>query len=150
MPRRWLLGAAEEATVMADADRLEVALDALVENAVHHTQEQDTIEVSIRRLGNRAVISVRDTGSGIPAADLDHIFDRFARADSGRSRQAGGFGLGLSIVKAIVDAHGGEVRVSSAVGTGTTFEILLPLSPAAPERPEPPSPQTMDPLPTSP
>jgi signal transduction histidine kinase len=126
-----------------------VALDALVENAVHHTQEQDTIEVSIRRLGDRAVISVRDTGSGIPAADLDHIFDRFARADSGRSRQAGGFGLGLSIVKAIVDAHGGEVRVSSAVGTGTTFEILLPLSPAAPERPEPPSPQTMDPLPTT-
>ena len=135
---------------MADADRLEVALDALVENAVHHTQEQDTIEVSIRRLGDRAVISVRDTGSGIPAADLDHIFDRFARADTGRSRQAGGFGLGLSIVKAIVDAHGGEVRVSSAVGAGTTFEILLPLSPAAPERPEPPSPQAMDPLPTSP
>ena len=151
-PRRWLLGAAEEATVMADADRLEVALDALVENAVHHTQEQDTIEVSIRRLGDRAVISVRDTGSGIPAADLDHIFDRFARADTGRSRQAGGFGfgLGLSIVKAIVDAHGGEVRVSSAVGAGTTFEILLPLSPAAPERPEPPSPQAMDPMPTSP
>ena len=137
---------------MADADRLEVALDALVENAVHHTQEQDTIEVSIRRLGDRAVISVRDTGSGIPAADLDHIFDRFARADTGRSRQAGGFGfgLGLSIVKAIVDAHGGEVRVSSAVGAGTTFEILLPLSPAAPERPEPPSPQAMDPMPTSP
>ena len=135
---------------MADADRLEVALDALVENAVHHTQEQDTIEVSIRRLGNRAVISVRDTGSGILAADLDRIFDRFARADTGRSRQAGGFGLGLSIVKAIVDAHGGEVRVSSAVGTGTTFEILLPLSPAAPERPEPPSPQTLDAMPTSP
>ena len=135
---------------MADADRLEVALDALVENAVHHTQEQDTIEVSIRRLGNRAVISVRDTGSGIPAADLDHIFDRFARADSGRSRQAGGFGLGLSIVKAIVDAHGGEVRVSSAVGTGTTFEILLPLSPAVQARPEPPSPQAVDPMPTSP
>ena len=135
---------------MADADRLEVALDALVENAVHHTHEQDTIEVSIRRLGDRAVISVRDTGSGIPAADLDHIFDRFARADTGRSRQAGGFGLGLSIVKAIVDAHGGEVRVSSAVGAGTTFEILLPLSPAAPERPEPPSPQAMDPMPTSP
>jgi signal transduction histidine kinase len=149
-PRRWLLGAAEEATVMADADRLEVALDALVENAVNHTQEQDTIEVSIRRLGDRAVISVRDTGSGIPAADLDHIFDRFARADSGRSRQAGGFGLGLSIVKAIVDAHGGEVRVTSAVGAGATFEILLPLSPAVQARPEPPSPQALDPMPTSP
>ena len=110
-PRRWLLGAAEEATVIADADRLEVALDALIENAVNHTQEQDTIEVAIQRRGSRAVISVRDTGTGIPAADLDHIFDRFARADPGRSRHTGGSGLGLSIVKAIVDAHGGEVRV---------------------------------------
>ena len=135
-PRRWLLGAAEEATAIADADRLEVALDALIENAVNHTQEQDTIEVGIHRGGSRAVISVRDTGAGIPAADLDHIFDRFARADPGRSRHTGGSGLGLSIVKAIVDAHGGEVRVTSAVGVGTTFEILLPLSPVVPTPPE--------------
>ena len=92
-------------------------------------------EVGIHRGGSRAVISVRDTGSGIPAADLDHIFDRFARADPGRSRHTGGSGLGLSIVKAIVDAHGGEVRVSSAVGVGTTFKILLPLSPVVPSPP---------------
>ena len=132
-PRRWLLGAAEEATAIADADRLEVALDALIENAVNHTQEHDTIEVAIHRRGARAAITVRDTGAGIPATDLDHIFDRFARADPGRSRRtAGGFGLGLSIVKAIVDAHGGEVRVTSAVGVGTTFEILLPLHPVVP------------------
>ncbi|MGZ5306308.1 MAG: sensor histidine kinase [Actinomycetota bacterium] len=135
-PRRWLLGAAEEATVIADADRLEVALDALIENAVNHTREQDTIEVAIHRRGGRAVISVRDTGAGIAAADLDRIFDRFARADPGRSRHTGGFGLGLSIVKAIVDAHGGEVSVTSAIGVGTTFEILLPLSPVVPARPE--------------
>ncbi len=144
-PRRWLLGAAEEATVIADADRLEAALDALIENAVNHTQEQDTIEVAIHRRGARAVISVRDTGAGIPTADLDHIFDRFARADPGRSRHTGGVGLGLSIVKAIVDAHGGQVRVTSAVGVGTTFEILLPLSKApAPPR-ERSSPPTMAP-----
>ncbi|MGZ5300811.1 MAG: sensor histidine kinase, partial [Actinomycetota bacterium] len=135
-PRRWLLGAAEEATVIADADRLEVALDALIENAVNHTREQETIEVAIHRRGGRAVISVRDTGAGIAAADLDRIFDRFARADPGRSRHTGGFGLGLSIVKAIVDAHGGEVSVTSAIGVGTTFEILLPLSPVVPARPE--------------
>jgi signal transduction histidine kinase len=135
-PRRWLLGSSEEATVMADADRLEVALDALIENAVNHTRESDTIEVAIRRRGARAVISVRDTGAGIPAPDLDHIFDRFARADPGRSRHTGGFGLGLSIVKAIVDAHGGEMHVASAVGVGTTFEILLPLSPVVADRPE--------------
>jgi signal transduction histidine kinase len=134
-PRRWLLGSTEEATVMADADRLEVALDALIENAVNHTVDSDTIEVAIRRRDARAAISVRDTGVGIPAADLDHIFDRFARADPGRSRHTGGFGLGLSIVKAIVDAHGGEVHVASAVGVGTTFEILLPLSVVA-DRPE--------------
>lgn len=131
-PRRWLLGGTEEATVIADADRLEVALDALIENAANHTTEMDTIEVAIRRHGSRAVISVRDTGEGIPASDLDHIFDRFARADPGRSRHTGGFGLGLSIVRAIVDAHGGEVHVSSAIGVGTTFEIFLPLAPSPP------------------
>jgi signal transduction histidine kinase len=135
-PRRWLIGSTEEATVIADADRLEVALDALIENAVNHTREPDTIEVAIRRRDARAMISVRDTGAGIPAPDLDHIFDRFARADPGRSRHTGGFGLGLSIVKAIVDAHGGEVRVVSAVGVETTFEILLPLSPVVSEGPE--------------
>lgn len=128
-PRRWLLGSTEEATVMADADRLEVALDALIENAVGHTEEADTIEMAINRRGSWAAISVRDTGSGIPAGDLDHIFDRFARADPGRSRHTGGFGLGLSIVKALVDAHGGQVHVTSNVGVGTTFEILLPLAP---------------------
>ncbi|HET7309285.1 MAG TPA: HAMP domain-containing sensor histidine kinase [Actinomycetota bacterium] len=135
-PRRWLLGSTEEATVMADADRLEVALDALIENAVNHTVVSDTIEVAIRRRDARAVISVRDTGAGIPAPDLDQIFARFARADPGRSRHTGNFGLGLSIVKAIVDAHGGEVHVASAVGVETTFEILLPLSPVVPDRPE--------------
>jgi signal transduction histidine kinase len=89
--------------------------------------------VAIHRRDTRAAITVRDTGEGIPAADLDHVFDRFARADPGRSRRTGGgFGLGLSIVKAIVDAHGGEVRVASAVGAGTTFEILLPLHPVVP------------------
>jgi signal transduction histidine kinase len=132
-PRHWLLGGTEDATVMADADRLEVALDALIENAVNHTQESDTIEVAIHRRGPRAVISVRDTGAGIPAPDLDQIFDRFARADPGRSRHTGGFGLGLSIVKAIVDAHGGEVHVTSTVGLGSTFEIWLPLAPHAPD-----------------
>jgi signal transduction histidine kinase len=135
-PRRWLLGSTEEATVMADADRLEVALDALIENAVNHTVDSDTIEVAIRRRDARAVISVRDTGAGIPAPDLDQIFARFARADPGRSRHTGNFGLGLSIVKAIVDAHGGEVHVASAVGVETTFEILLPLSTVVPDRPE--------------
>ncbi len=127
-PRRWLLGTVEEATVLADADRLAVALDALIENAVNQTQEHDTIEVAVERRGSTAIMSVRDTGAGIPRADLERIFDRFARADPGRSRHTGGFGLGLPIVRAIVEAHGGEVRVQSAEGVGTTFEIRLPIA----------------------
>jgi signal transduction histidine kinase len=126
-PRRWVLGAAEEAVVLADRDRLAVAFDALIENAVQHTREQDTIEVGVRRRDGTAVISFRDTGTGIPTEDLDRIFDRFARADPGRSRHTGGFGLGLSIVRAIVEAHLGTVRVTSQVDVGTTFEIDLPL-----------------------
>ena len=122
-----MLGAAEEAVVLADRDRLAVAFDALIENAVQHTREQDTIEVGVRRRDGTAVISFRDTGTGIPMEDLDRIFDRFARADPGRSRHTGGFGLGLSIVRAIVEAHLGTVRVTSQVDVGTTFEIDLPL-----------------------
>jgi signal transduction histidine kinase len=135
-PRRWLLGRAEEAIVLADADRLAVALDALIENAVHHTREQDTIDVGVHRRGGQAIVTVRDTGAGISPSDLDHIFDRFARADPGRSRRTGGFGLGLSIVRAIVEAHGGDVHVTSAVGVGTSFEIRLPLTPVVPSAPE--------------
>jgi signal transduction histidine kinase len=126
-PRRWLLGSAEEAAVFADPERLAVALDALIENAVNHTREHDTIEVSVHRNDGTAVVSVRDTGAGIPAEDLDRIFDRFARADPGRSRHTGGSGLGLPIVRAIVQAHGGTIDVQSVEGAGTTFEISLPV-----------------------
>jgi signal transduction histidine kinase len=137
-PRRWVLGAAEEAIVLADRDRLAVAFDALIENAVQHTREQDTIEVAVRPRGGTAVVSFRDTGTGIPDEDLDRIFDRFARADPGRSRHTGGFGLGLSIVRAIVEAHLGTVHVMSRVDVGTTFEIALPLEANA-ERAHPPA-----------
>jgi len=137
-PRRWVLGAAEEAIVLADRDRLAVAFDALIENAVQHTREQDTIEVAVRRREGTAVVSFRDTGTGIPDQDLDRIFDRFARADPGRSRHTGGFGLGLSIVRAIVEAHLGTIHVMSRVDVGTTFEIDLPLAANA-DRAHPPA-----------
>jgi len=137
-PRRWVLGAAEEAFVLADRDRLAVAFDALIENAVQHTREQDTIEVAVRRRDGTAVVSFRDTGTGIPGEDLDRIFDRFARADPGRSRHTGGFGLGLSIVRAIVEAHLGTIHVMSRVDVGTTFEIDLPLAANA-DRAHPPA-----------
>jgi signal transduction histidine kinase len=127
-PRKWRLASAEEATVLADPDRLAVALDALIENAVKHTKEDDAIELATYRRDGAAVVSIQDTGTGILSEDLDRIFDRFARADPGRSRRTGGAGLGLAIVRAIVEAHGGSIDVESSVGQGTRFEISLPVA----------------------
>jgi signal transduction histidine kinase len=129
-PRRWILGDLDDVQAEADPDRLAVALDSLIENAVNHTRPDDSIEMSVRRSATTAVISVRDSGTGISRADLDRIFHRFARADPGRSRNTGGFGLGLSIVRAIAEAHGGSVGVRSAPGEGSVFEILLPATPS--------------------
>jgi signal transduction histidine kinase len=123
-PRQWRLGTTDEAVVEADADRLALAIDALVENAVKHTTPEDWIELSVRR--NHGVeIKVADSGTGIPPKDLDHIFERFARADDSRQRDSEGLGLGLSIVKTIAEAHGGELRVRSELGRGSEFEIVL-------------------------
>src|SRR6266498_1576953 len=130
-PRRWSQGVVDEVTVLGDRDRLAVALDALLENAVAHTAEDDRIEVSARLEDASVVVAVADSSCGIPAADLERIFDRFARVDAHRSRQAGGFGLGLAIVQAIAEAHHGSVRVNSAVGHGSLFEVILPRAPAA-------------------
>ena len=126
VPRRWRLGDVADATVLGDGDRLIVALDALLENAVAHTEPGDRIEVSVRLEDRNAVIAVTDSGCGIPPSDLDRIFDRFARAEPYRSREAGGFGLGLPIVQAIAEAHHGTVRVHSASGRGSTFVVVIP------------------------
>ena len=126
LPRRWRLGEVAEVTVPADRDRLAVALDALLENAVAHTAEGDRVEVSAWLEDGCAVFAVTDDGCGIPAAELDRIFARFARAKPYRSRAAGGFGLGLPIVQAIAEAHHGSVRVRSTDGHGSTFEIRVP------------------------
>jgi len=129
VPRHWRLGEVAEATVLGDGDRLIVALDALLENAVAHTEPGDRIEVSVRLDDGRAVIAVTDSGCGIPPSDLDRIFGRFARAEPYRSREAGGFGLGLPIVQAIAEAHRGSVGVYSASGHGATFELVIPAVP---------------------
>jgi signal transduction histidine kinase len=129
-PRRWGLGDVDEATVEADRDRLQLALDALIENAVKHTAPEDSIELGLSRRENAAVLTVTDTGAGIPPETLERIFDRFARADPARNRDRGGMGLGLSVVRAIAEAHEGSVRVRSTPARGTTFEMLLPLAPA--------------------
>jgi signal transduction histidine kinase len=126
IPRRWLLGGLAEAAVRADPDRLALAIDALVENAVKFSARGDAIELSAHRTGGLVAICVTDTGRGIALEDLERVFERFTRGRVGRGRD--GFGLGLAIVRAIVQAHGGSVQAHSTVGKGTTFELLLPLA----------------------
>jgi signal transduction histidine kinase len=144
-PRRWRLSATAEATGLVDRDRLALALDALLENAIAHTAADDLIELGARRENGHVILSVADSGCGIPAADLDRIFLRFARTDPHRTRESGGFGLGLAIVQAIAEAHHGSARVSSTMGKGSVFEVLLPAIPSVSSPPEPSaaaSPQT--------
>jgi two-component system, OmpR family, sensor kinase len=127
IPRRWRLDPGIPATVVGDADRLRLALDALVENAVKHTGPDDEIRLGARRRGDQVAVVVADSGRGMPAGQAARIFERFARLDQARSRDQGGVGLGLAIVKAIVEAHGGTVGVGSRPGGGSVFEMLLPL-----------------------
>lgn len=113
----WLYG---------DPDRVEEALGILVDNACKYTLPGGMVSVSTRRRRDRVVIDVTDTGVGIPAEDLPNVFERFYRSDLSRSKETGGFGLGLAIAKHIVDASGGDITVTSTVGRGTTFAVSLP------------------------
>jgi signal transduction histidine kinase len=113
-------------TLDADPDRLAEVLDNLVDNALRSTPRGGRVQLQAWPEGETAVLAVSDTGTGIPPADLPFVFEKFYRAGAGRDRESGGSGLGLSIVKAIVEAHGGQITVRSHVGAGTTFEIRLP------------------------
>ena len=128
--RKWRLGEIEEAEVEGDPDRLAAALDAVIENAVKHTNSEGEVELGLRRDGANAIITVRDSGPGIDPEDLDRIFVRFARGDRGRSRRSGGTGLGLAIAKAVLDAHGGSVKAANGAGRGAIFELVIPLTQA--------------------
>lgn len=113
-----------------DAERMGQVLRNLLNNALTHTSAGGTIRL-IAEQGTDQTISIRieDTGSGIPADDLPFIFERFYRADRSRNRATGGAGLGLTIVKQLIEAHGGTISVSSQVGKGSSFQILLPINP---------------------
>lgn len=124
------LDANDEVDVLGDAERLRQLVWNLVENAIRYTPAGGTVVLSLRRRARVAEIDVTDPGIGIPEEHLPHIFDRFYRVDRGRSRALGGTGLGLSIVRQVAEAHGGQVRVRSTVGVGTTFTVFLPLAEA--------------------
>jgi two-component system sensor histidine kinase SenX3 len=114
--------------LVVGCDRRQVvsAVRNLLENAVKYSEPGAPVELSVRRAGDRAVITVRDHGIGIPRRDLERIFERFYRVDRARSRQTGGTGLGLSIVRHVAAAHGGDVRAESVEGEGSVFELSLP------------------------
>ncbi len=125
-PRRWSLSEIPDLLVKIDRDRIAIALDELVENALRHTGEGDGIAIAAYEQRGRVRIAVSDTGRGIPAAALGHVFDRFYRVDGDRNRRGGGAGLGLSIVRAVVEAHSGTITAESGAGGGTTITIELP------------------------
>ena len=113
--------------VRGDAALLRDVLQNLLDNAIQYTPARGHISVEATAGPREAVVTVADTGIGIPLADSERIFERFYRVDAARSREAGGTGLGLSIAKHIVEAHGGKLWVESTVGQGSKFSFSLPL-----------------------
>jgi signal transduction histidine kinase len=124
-PRAWRLGSLAPGILTVDHEGLRCALDALLENAVKHSDHGDSIAIRSRSVSDHVVIEIEDTGCGIAPEALTHIFERFARADAARTRVHGGVGLGLAIVDAIAKAHGGRCTVRSS-RTSTTFTLRLP------------------------
>ncbi|MHB9091962.1 MAG: sensor histidine kinase, partial [Chloroflexota bacterium] len=107
-------------------DRLKQVLLILVDNALKYTTAEGRVEVSLKCRGNSAILKVADTGIGISADDLPHVFERFYRADKARARDEGGVGLGLAIAQSIVERHGGLIAVESSPGDGSVFTVTLP------------------------
>jgi two-component system, OmpR family, phosphate regulon sensor histidine kinase PhoR len=118
----------EPLSVWADEESLRQILDNLVDNAVKYTQDGGEIRVSWLGNNTEVILSVADNGPGIAERDLPRLFERFFRVDRARSRELGGTGLGLSIVKHLAHAQGGRVQVTSEVGRGSTFTIIMPRS----------------------
>lgn len=114
--------------VWADPDRLEEILSNLVDNAVKYSPEGGTIELGTEVSGDRLIVSVADSGIGIPAKELDKIFEKFHRVDRGDARTTYGHGLGLYIAKRLIEAHDGDIWVDSRPGSGATFSFTLPLA----------------------
>jgi len=114
--------------VNIDWQRVNQVLHNILENAVAHTPKGGTINVAVSQKGKWVEVSVSDTGEGIPAEDLPHIFERFYRVDKSRARATGGSGLGLTIAKRLIEAHGGTIVVQSKLGKGSRFSFTLPIA----------------------
>lgn len=142
--RRWSVAASSEAQVMGDSDRLILAVDALIENAVSNTVPGDAIRLSVTAPDHTVAIEVADTGKGIDANDQERIFDRSMHLEAGQSRARAGSGLGLSIVQAVATAHGGRVTLTSRFGLGASFALVLPAVDA--QSPSTATTTTQDPL----
>ncbi len=122
------IGDIEDATIIGDRDQLITAVHNLVENAVNYSPERTKVSIVTKRVGDIIEISVTDQGIGIADSELNRIFERFYRVDPARSRLTGGTGLGLSIVKHVALNHGGDVKVWSKEGVGSTFTLQLPVA----------------------
>ncbi|MBC7998090.1 MAG: GHKL domain-containing protein, partial [Leptolyngbya sp.] len=112
--------------VMGEADSLSRLFSNLIENALKYTEEGNSVTVNLKAKDNKIEVAIIDTGIGIPKDSIPHLFDRFYRVDRSRARVRGGSGLGLSIVKAITELHGGTLNVVSAEGRGSTFTVSIP------------------------
>ena len=119
---------AEPVAVTGDPDRLRELVTNLLTNAIRYNREGGKVDVSLASEKEQAVLTVADTGIGIPEKDRPHLFERFYRVDKARSREAGGSGLGLAIAKWIVESHGGTISFSSRENAGTTFAVRLPIA----------------------
>ena len=115
-------------SVSLDRERIAQVVGNLLENAIQHTPEDGTVSVSVEGVPAGVRVEVRDTGVGIPPGDVDLVFERFHRVDPSRARATGGTGLGLTIAKQLVEAHGGRITVESKPGEGSTFSFELPLA----------------------
>ena len=127
-PARPIEASLAPLTVPGDSDRLRQVIDNLLSNVRSHTPPEAPLAVKLARENGYAVLSVDDSGPGMDADQVSHAFERFYRADPSRARASGGAGLGLAIVAAVVQAHGGKVEAESTPGEGTTFRVRLPLS----------------------